>query len=64
MTTYIPQGQYILNNDAAKILGVSNGMVAQYVRDGKLVSIVLKSGRKKLNLFLISEVERFQKENK
>lgn len=64
MKIYIPAGEYVMNDGASKMLDVSNTMTAEYVRSGKLNAIQLRSGRKKINLFPIAEIERFLKESK
>lgn len=64
MKIFIPEGEYIPNSEAAKMIGVSSGTVSLYVRLGKLNSIQLISGRKTINLFAVSEIERFLNESK
>lgn len=64
MKIFIPEGEYIPNSEAAKMIGVSSGTVSLYVRLGKLNSIQLISGRKTFNLFATSEIERFLNESK
>jgi DNA binding domain, excisionase family len=56
-------GQYITTREAAKILGVSDARVRQFIGDGRLKAHHPKAGRRD-NFLLRADVEAFDKKER